>query len=111
MSEPSEPTKPEFKPPQFDEDEQYLLKYLQTSSAIGRSNASVLVYLVVGGGLAIWGLAYATPLATVAGLLVLIVARLQEMGTDRRWVGVWSSIAHKYEQALASAEEALKPPE
>ncbi|QDV23259.1 hypothetical protein [Aureliella helgolandensis] len=94
--------------PKFSDEENYLVSYMKSKAAIRNSRLYAFSYLLVGGGLAAWGLAYETSLITIAGVIVIVVARLQELGLENQWAGVWQSILGKYQAAVEAYEEEVQ---
>ncbi len=91
--------------PEFTEEETFLLNFAKANSTGRQSAIYVWSYLIIALAIVYWGITSANTPITIAGVVVLVVARLQELGQDRRWTNIWRSIIDKYEAALAEEAE------
>lgn len=86
--------------PEFEPDEQTLIDHLMSNASMGSSSLYTWTYLAVGAGLAVYGLVEDMRIASIAGLAVIVVARLQELSNENRMTAVWHSIVEKYESSF-----------
>ncbi|MCA9130226.1 MAG: hypothetical protein KDB22_24230 [Planctomycetales bacterium] len=91
--------------PKFNAEEQSLIDNVLSQSSPIRSSSYVLTYLCVGAGLGVYGLINSSSLICSAGLVVVVFARMQEMGNELRLLTLWQSILGKYEKALEPSEQ------
>lgn len=101
-----------MKCPKFTAQEQYLINYMRSADAAGRSRGYSLGYVVVACVVAGYGALNDSIPMVVIGFLVVVGFRVYEEWYQSRWSPVWRSIFNKYEAALANdTEEEMAPSE
>lgn len=87
--------------PEFSDEEELLIQYIRSTSSTGKSTFYVATYLLLGCALVAYGLWNQLLVCVIAGWIVFVFARLQELGQEKKWSVVWRSVIEKYEAALA----------
>lgn len=91
------------KPPEFDDDEAYLLDYISNGKTDGQwFDAS---YLLVGVGLAVWGLAEQNRLTVAIGLGVIVLGFFQRLKANRHGTAITRRILAKYQEACKPEDD------
>jgi hypothetical protein len=85
--------------PEFTNDEQYLLSFVQTTHSVHQNNPFMWSYLLSGLLLAGFAAYNESTLMLLSAFLVVCGFRVYEEQSQARWIPIWRSIIEKYENA------------
>lgn len=93
--------------PEFTADEQYLIRFVQSTTAARQYNSYMWGYLTTGLVLAGFAAYNDSVLMLLSAFVVVCGFRVYEERFQSRWTPVWRSIIEKYEAAIRQTETAV----